>query len=272
MIKLKTAEEANKIKLEKTATFSLKEADRPLDEKEIEAEDNAVKFSLRGYPRVAPIPGTLGFLLRNLRGGNASVMEFLEYSISGDNSNRTKWIKNFIILWRGMDEFSKRRVDIFDILCRKYDIPRKRFWGVLQEGLFDFNDQLTQIALSGYKPEFIELLKKFAQDKKNHQDRKLLAQATKLIDKDGPLVAISDNSTNTTVNNTQINNGVPSFSESIRRSEKGIRQTTTEKISTTEIKQLEEGEQDYVDAVLIEVQNQEDDKLDKQFAKLSKGL
>lgn len=270
MIKLKTAEEANKNKLEKTATFSLKDADRPLDEKEVEAENNAVKFSLKGYPRVAPIPGTLGFLLRNLRGGNASVMEFLEYSITGDNTNRTKWIKNFIILWNGMDEFSKRRVDIFDILCRKYEIPRKRFWGVLQEGMFDFNDQLTQTALSGYKPEFIELLKKFAGDRRNHQDRALLAKATKLIDKDGPLIQVNDNSKTMTVNNTQVNNGIPSFSESIRRSESGIRQTT--RIPTREVKQLEEGEQDYVDAVLIEVEKQEDEKFDKQFSKLSKGL
>lgn len=255
MPKFKPIAEIEKEAALKSATFPLIDNDRPLDETEVEAEQKAVRFSLAKYNRIKPIPGTLGFLLRNIRGGNEAVMNFLEET--EDNGKTRKFIREFNIIWKLMDEFSKKRVDIFDILCIKYNVNKKKFWGALQEGMFDNNDALAASALSGYKPDFVELLIKLAKNSRNHQDRKLLAQALG-ITKDTPLISITDNSRRE-VKNVQVNIGnVPSFASSIRRTEKNI--TKDNSLELEEGKEqlaLGEGNKDYIDTEFSVVEEQE---------------
>lgn len=251
---LKSAAQAEKDKLEKTASYSLKNADRELSEEELEAESKAVKFSNKDYVRIKPIPGTLGFMLRNFPGGNHSVVEFITWatqdvSQQGGHNGRIKWVKEVIIIWKNMDEFSRRRVDIFDILCRKLSIPLKRFWGVMQEGLFDYNDQITQTALSGMKPAFVERLNHLASLDRHHQDRRLMAEALKLTGNQ-PLVSIEDKSVHQTLN---VAGEVPSFSDSIRRSEENVRHTDL----NFGQKKLTEGKQDYIDTEWADVPEKE---------------
>lgn len=254
---IKTQAQSEKDQLEKKATYSLKNADRPLDEKEEEAEEKAQTFSRQIYRRIPPIPGTLAYMLRNLRGGNESVIEFLRWAASGEKGNRTQFIKTFLILWENMDEFSRRRPDIFDHLCRKHDIPYKRFWGVLQEGMFDCNDQITQTALSGHKPQFVERLMQLAEKEKNHQDRKLLSDAMKLTETQ-PLIKIEDKSKHLTVNQ----NMIPSFSQSIKRSEESINH---ENIAMPAPRELTEGEQDYIDVETFTYAEEEFEKAAREL-------
>lgn len=243
MPKIKSPKQVEEIENEKRIVFSLKNADRPLDEKELEAEEKATKYPRLVYKRIPPIPGTLAFALRNLKGGNESVIEFLRWAQEGEHSNRTRFIKEFIILWEVMDEFSRRRIDIFDHLCRKYSIPLKRFWGVLQEGLFDHYKELAQTALGEGKLELIENVKKFAGREKGHQDRKLLADMCKLTS-EAPLIKVEDNSKHLTLNN----NGIPSFVDSIRRTEKVVRHNE----ELPKPLELTEGETEYIDAETFE--------------------
>jgi hypothetical protein len=120
--------------------------------------------------------------------------------------------------------------------------------------MFDHNEQLTQIALSGYKPEFIQKLMKMAEDRRNHNDRKILAESLKLTGQ-APLVNVQDNSTNVTLN--QQTNNFPSFASSIRRSEKTIKHEDTAIIP----KELTEGETDFIEAELIASLDNDDELL-----------
>lgn len=226
----------------KQGTLSLIDNDRPYSSEEEEAEKQAIRFSVTNFPRVPPIPGTLGFLFRNISGGNASVIKFMQ---EASGTNESKFIKNFLILWNIMDEYSRNRVDIFDILCEKFNVKKKKFWGVVQEGMYDHNDALSQISLSGHKGEFIELLKKMARLPKNHKDRELLALALGLK-KEKAFLELNDNSnhqTNVQVNNTQVNN-LPSFAQSMRRYDEDDNIIDGQVVE--EPKQLSEGNQEYI--------------------------
>src|SRR5215831_7687687 len=237
----KSLEEAHKarlaIKVAETSTYSLKDAGRPLTLEEEYAETGAVKFPVSKFPRVKPVPGTLGFLFRNLNGGNGTVAEALR---NASESNASRFVKNFIILWEAMDEHSQNRVDIWDILCRKFSVQYKKFWGVIQEGLFDFNEAMTQIALSDYKPQHVELLKRMAAKERNHTDRRILTEVLGLT-KQVPLFSFEDNSKNITVNAQ-----VPSFNGSLERS--GISKLVP---PIKKPKALSAGEQGYIDAEFL---------------------
>lgn len=223
-------------------SYNLINADRELSKEEIEAEEKAEKFSLKGFGRIYPNPGTLGYFFRNLRGGNEAVIEHLRNAAS---SNKTKFLHNFILIWNNLDSFSRRRVDIFDIICRKYSIDRAKFWGIFQEGCFKYNDAISQVAISNHKNEFVELLKRKMAGEKNSADRKLYAEIAGMIDSK-PLISIEDNSQNLTVNNNG-NSQLPSFAQSISRAEQGIKKG----LPQVEPRRLTEGQQDYIDAEII---------------------
>jgi hypothetical protein len=265
---LKTLAQVEK---EKNATFPLRGNDKDLTPEELEAEQKAEKFPIDKFPRISPVPGTLAFLLRSFRGRNESVIEFLEWTQKDEHPGRTKaqFIKNFIIIWNNMDEWSRKRVDIFDVLCRKYEISRKRFWGILQEGIFDFHEELTQTALSGFKPEFIHLVNKMATKERHHQDRRLMAEMLG-VTKAEPLVKIEDNSQTTNVTNIA---QFPSFSDSIRRSEQGIRHKDIA-APKVEQKQLTEGEQNYIEAEWSDIKEEEKELVSAEaaFKKAAEGL
>lgn len=235
-----------------TATLSVVDADRPLDEAELEAESKAERYSITEYPRINPMPGTLSWLLRNFKGGNEAVYNFL---CEAQNSNDSKFIKNFRILYNSMDEYSKKRIDIWDILCRKYEIRIKKFWAAIQEGMFDNNDALTQYALSGYKPQFVELLTRLVEKKGRTADIRLLAECLGLSK--GQVFQVFDQRTNNSLN-VQINNNgngsVPNFAKSIKRTEA----PKLELIGDEEEQlQLTEGKQDYIDTEFSVVEERE---------------
>lgn len=218
-------------------------ADRELDELELEAEQKAEKFSVAKFKRINPIPGRIGFLLRNLHKDvgtrNEMVMSFIDLV---DEVNKRKFVRTLRQWWEVLDDYSKRRVDIFDLFCEKYDINRARLWAVIQEGMFVSNDALTKTALDGFKPKFIALMQKMVMNTKNSADRKVMAEALGLIGGEVPQVVneINNNSQTLIVNNND--SPIPSFADSIRRSDKNVRTS----IKSVAPKELTEGEQNYI--------------------------
>src|ERR1044072_1378117 len=82
--------------------------DRDLDEQELEAEQKAEKFSVKNFKRINPIPGRIGFMLRNLHKDvgtrNEIVMSFIDLIEDG---NKRKFVRNLKIWWSVLDNYSK---------------------------------------------------------------------------------------------------------------------------------------------------------------------
>lgn len=251
---------------QKKIIHDLMDNDRPFSIEEEESEQKAEKYSLHKYPRIVPLPGTLGFRLRNIKGGNESVIRFM---LNSTDKNRKRFINDFKILWDNMDASSRKRVDIFDILCEKYNISKKKFWGAIQEGMFDDSEAMTQVCLVGYGTEFLEVLKKMVRITKNNKDRELMAKILGLA-KDTPFMQFTDNSKHETTNtNIQVNNNLPSFATSIKRSEKIIRQEPSIIEEKEEPKMLEEGSTEYIDAEWTKRKGNENDLV---LARIEKNL
>lgn len=224
-----------------------KKANRPLSEEEQEAFDKAIKVRAK---QIKPVQGTLGYTFRNLAGGNESVVEIIKLA---SNQNATKFIRLFLILWDSLDEFSKRRVDIFDWFCEKYNVHKSKFFGVFSEGSFNNEQAMRQVSLMGYSDEFVDLVKRMASKERNQQDRLLLAKMLKL-DEEKPLISIQDNSVNTK-NELHIYEkaSVPSFISSIRKGDEGVRKEITNERALPEKKilALSEATTNFIDIELV---------------------
>lgn len=231
------------VEITPTHTYDLTASDRPFAEEEEIAEQEAIKFPINIYKRIKPVHGTLGYAFRNIKGRNYVVIEALRNAGEG---SRAKFIKNFIIIWNNLDVYSRNRVDIFDWLCEKYDVPKPMFFGYVQQGMYKFNDLMAQTAISGYTTEFIELVKKLTKTEKNIRDRELFAKMSGLT-KDAPLIGSIQN--NSTKNELHVhgNSPLPSFAQAMRKSDEGIRTLPQSQPQ----KALSEGIPDYIDAELI---------------------
>lgn len=250
-------EKAKKIEKKVEPPNIFKKADRELSELELEAYELAVKFNKGNYKQIKPVAGTLGYIFRNLAGGNESVAEFIR---NASNLNATKFIRNFLILWNSLDDFSKRRVDIFDWFCLRYNVHKSKFFGVVSEGMYNYEAAMRQISLAGYTDEFIDLVKRMAGKERNTQDRLLLAKMLKL-DEEKPLVSITDNSINTK-NELHIHEkaSVPSFISSIRRGDEGIRrEVSTERLlPEKKVLALSEATTNFINVELVEDNREEE--------------
>ena len=221
-------------------------SERVFTQEEIEAEEKATKYSIKRCPRVKPIPGTIGFFVRNILGGNAAIIEHLKDLIDTDipdNSGNARYykLKNILILWNNADEYSRQRIDIFDIMCDEAKVRRRMFYGWINEALFDSTEEQVKMSLQLHKTDFIELLMKMAGEKRNGTDRRLLAEMMKLVNGGGPQVVVN-NEGDRTVINTQ--NVLPSFLSSIRRNE-----VIAPNLGR---KELSEGNQNYIDGEVVE--------------------
>lgn len=252
------ADPAKKVEKKTEPSNIFKKADRPLSIEETEALENATKFNKLRYKQIKPVAGTLGYTFRNLAGGNDSVIEYIKLA---SDVNKTKFIRNFLTLWNSLDEFSKRRVDIFDWFCEKYKVHKAKFYGIVSEGLFNHEQQMRQISLAGYTDEFVDLVKRMAGKERNQQDRLLLAKMLKL-DEEKPLISITDNSTNTK-NEVHIHEKavVPSFISSIRKGDEGVRKEIFIERQLPEARRLElpAATTNFIEADLVTEDNREEE-------------
>lgn len=243
----------------KNTKYSLMKADRELSIEELETEEKSERYSVTTYKRIKPVVGTLGYLFRNFSGGNEGVMELIKSSrlpITGVS----KAFKQLIILWNEADEYSRKRVDIFDVLCLETGVRRDEFWGLFQQSSFLYNKIVQEMAIQAATADLIDNVFEFAKKETHTRDRELGAKIAGLAT-EKPLVQINDNS-QTVNNNLSIkdSNVGFSFDEMIRKGDKVISgerpQYEIDKIEA-ERKQLTEGDTDYVDGEVIEEREKE---------------
>jgi hypothetical protein len=194
--------------------------DRPLEADEEEAEEKAIKLPRKRFKRIPPVPGTLGYLFRDLSGGNAAVFEFINNSLDKSHrvkSNTTAYkIYRVILMWNALDEFSQKRVDVFDWLCNEVGIAKDKFYAQAAQGMYDHYEAVSQRILMESKVDLINNVRQFARKERNYRDRELLAKATGTT-KDSPLIGSIDNSNKVTNNNLTFESG---FRDTLRATEK----------------------------------------------------
>lgn len=235
--------------------------DRPLEQYELEAESNAIELSIKHFKRIPPLPGTLGYLFRDLIGGNSSVYNFVKnalpivYSTKPTRNGNSKDIKatKVIRLWNAMDEFSQNRVDVFDWLCDRVELPKDDFYAYAAKGMFNHFDAISQRIIMETKPEVIHNVRQFARSEKNFRDRELAAKATGLT-KDAPLIGSIDASTKVNAN-LSFN---PSFNSMLKEADAVINENENF-IEAEEIepKQLTEGNNDYLNTETVKENEEE---------------
>ena len=263
--KIENKQEVNK---EPTKVIPLRNG-RELENYELEAENKAIELSIKGFKRIKPVPGTLGYLFRDLMGGNHAVYEFVKnvlpssHYVGGKFRNEKRvgtqveqLAKRVILIWNSLDEFSQNRVDVFDHLCDKVNLPKREFYGIAQKGMFDHFEAVTQRVLLETKPEVANNMRQFAREERNFRDRELAAKATGLT-KDAPIIGNIDASTK--VNNNLVFES--NFASSMKDIEKQIKDSEgfiEGEIVNNEPKQLSEGNTDFLNTELVEEDEKED--------------
>lgn len=216
---------------------------RVLSKEEELAEENSIKLPKGKFARIIPVLGTLGFMFRNIPGGNEAIIRYMEIYISkqsGRKRNGTReLLHEFVIIWKNFDEFSKKRVDVFDWLCKTKGIDPCTIWGAISEGMFDAHEADIGVEIITAKTEVFNQARKFGQSERNFRDRELVAKTTKLIEEKGMEVNVD---ARTQVNNLQM--GSSNFNSIIRQNEKIIREVNP---IEKEVKELSETKQEFID-------------------------
>lgn len=233
---------------------------RTLEDYEIIAEENAVELSIKYYKRIPPVGGTLGFLFRDIEGGNRAVYEYVKsvlpiskYTGNGGKTGnvRENKAKKILILWKAMDEHSQNRVDVFDWLCDRFDLERQEFWAFAAKGMFNHYDAISQRVLMETKPEVIHNVRQFARREENFKDRELAAKATGLT-KDAPLIGNIDASTKVN-NNLSFTSG---FNLMLKEADAAVGEIIEGEI-VEERKQLSEGNTEFLNTEIKEESEEE---------------
>ncbi len=213
--------------------------DRPLELNEEEAEAKAIKLSKVQFKRIAPLPGTLGYLFRDLLGGNQSVFTFINNSLEKGARQKSSTVAykiyKVILIWNALDTNSQNRVDVFDWLCDRIGVAKDKFYGQAAIGMFEHYEAISQRLLMESKPEMLNNIRQFAGKERNFRDRELLAKATGIA-KDAPLIGSIDNSTKVTNLSFESN-----FKDTLRSTEKLSREDDFIEAEVEEPKQLTEG-------------------------------
>lgn len=263
MIKLGTAE-VTEVKKNGAVKLTPLTNGRALNKEEEEAEEKAESLPRAKYKRILPLPGTLAYLFRDIEGGNYTIANsVLETTLADVNKRNPNTIvgkaNKVILLWNNFDEFSKRRIDVFDWLCEEVNLRKKKFYAIVMEGLYDHFDAISQRLLMESKPELINNARQFAKEERNFRDRELLAKATG-VTKDAPLIGSIDNSTKIQ-NNLNYQSG---FSDVIKDTEKIIQGEDNVDFVDAEIVENERKSlkpasfENYIDANLFKEEKEEE--------------
>lgn len=228
----------------------IKSPDRDLEPSEISFEEKAVRLPKGKFARILPIPGTLGYYLRDIVGGNATIMEFIKIGLKESQGPKGVKLRKIVHVWEIFDLDSRNRVDVFDWLCKKFDLPVYKFYGVVAEGMCKHHDIMTARVLMESKSEVVSNVRKFAKKEKNFRDRELLAKATGVA-KDVPLIGSINNSTQVTNNNLTLESS--GFKNLINRTDRMIDEDIVEgeiieEDLETKPRQLTEGQTQFISA------------------------
>lgn len=240
-------DEEEKIEL----AYSLKDADRDLSELEIEYETKAEKYNVEKYRRIYPSFGTLAYLFRNLKGGNNVVIGALRSALG--ERGAAPAIKDFITKYDSLDDYSQKRIDVWDLICRDLNRPTTLIWNHFIKGIKLYVEALKTASIELNKPDLVETINKFARKESNQKDRELAAKVSGLVS-DSPLVNVNQTSETKTINNT-MNLFGKEFTNTIR-------EVNSQLIGDKETKfvaplELTEGNNDYIEAEFEDIKEKE---------------
>jgi hypothetical protein len=222
--------------------YTLKDADRELSDIEIDYENKSITYDKEKHRRIKPSFGTLGYMFRNLKGGNNTVIGALRASLSERGAAAT--IKDIIIKYDSLDEYSQLRTDVWDLICKDLRRPSTLVWNFFLKGIKLYVEALKTASIELNKPDLVDTINKFSRKEANQKDRELAAKVSGLID-DKPLVSIEQNDNRKVTNNT-VNLFGKEFSDTIREVNNQLINDNETKF--LEPKSLTEGTQDYIDA------------------------
>lgn len=201
-----------------------------LSSKELKEEEKniiraAEKLPVSEYPIIYPLQGTIGFMTRNMEGGNTQAIEFVRASIpqvtlrTGNN-----FLVDLVREFDKLDEASQNRIDCLDHLARKNGIGIARFIDAMADGVEFISKRMTTMVIAAKRPDLAAKILKSAENEslKSVAHKKLAANISGLEQKESPLVKVETG--NKITNNTQINqNVVLSFSDFQKEQDKLIR-------------------------------------------------
>jgi len=224
--------------------YSLKDADRDLSDIEKEYETKAKIYNKEKHRRITPSFGTLTYLFRNLKGGNNTVVSSLRAALS--ERGAAPAIKDIIIKYDSLDEYSQKRIDVWDLICKDLRRPTTLVWNYFIKGIKLYVEALKTASIELNKPDLVETINKFARKESNQKDRELAARVSGLVS-DTPLVNVEQNNT---TNNKTINNTMNLFGKEFSNT---IREVNSQLIGDKQTKfinplELTEGNTDYIEA------------------------
>jgi hypothetical protein len=229
--------------------------DRPYDEEELRTFKIALTYNIDMCPPMKPIPGNLAYYLRNV--DNEAAISILKAGMRRRGFDkryedveqvRVILIK-FVEYYNKLDGGSQQRPDVFDYLCITLGVNPLDIWEIFRVEAEQHSKEMVKHDIEIQTPYVVNAIARKAL-KDNDVDAKKLFARIAGLDKDTPTVVFQDNST---TNNTQVNNNqniFTNFSASIRKSE-------VELDKANEPRQLEAGEQSYINAEYSTVEERE---------------
>lgn len=229
------SKELEKLKSEVVATR--KTTAKELSEVEKNHIRAAEKLSVQEYPIIYPVMATIGYMVRDMEGGNHQAIEFIRAGLPSSTLQTGKnFLYDLVLDFDKLDEDSKQRVDCLDWLARKNKIATNRFLDAIEKGIEEFSRRQTNIMVAAKRPDLAEKIFKDAisEGTKSTQNKSLASRIAGLVQPAKPQVVI-DQSSKTV--NVDARAQVVSFSDFQKRQDKMIRGRVEG-----------EEEKDYVDA------------------------
>lgn len=226
MTKVKKSDKETISDLTRHYLATLNNNNKSLSETEESFERKAEKLPILRFPRIHPHKATIGFMIRNMEGGNVQAIEYIRMSLPANAANSGfaaggSAIYQLVKEFDHLDINSQMRVDCLDWLCRRSNITPSRFLKVINDGILAFHDEMTKTIIAEKKPELADKILRDAisEDKKSTGNKRLAAEMSGVIS-NKPLVEI-DQSQTRIVNDNRTQ--VLSFSEYTKRNDKEVR-------------------------------------------------
>jgi hypothetical protein len=235
-------------------SYTTKDSDRDYSRDEIDFEQNSAILNLNEYKRIPCVYGSLGYLFRNLKGRAYTVLNAVRFGLNlNPRKEDNKRLLELVNYFDDLDTASQNRVDVLDILTRKFKVGPNVLVEVFEQSLNYFANKSVKIAINANKGQLVDhATQKALGDSYKHTE--LMFKASNLIESE-PLVSINEGDTIINNNNLNIDMGVlGNIQKDINRQlKKDV--TDEDNIIEGEIierKELTDGSESYIETGLIE--------------------
>jgi hypothetical protein len=234
--------------------YTTKDSDRDYSIEENDFEQNSSILNLNEYRRIPCVYGSLGFMFRNLKGRAYTVVNAVRFGLNQHTHKEdSKRLLNLIEFFDDLDIDSQNRVDVLDILCRKFKVQPYILVDIFEKSLNYFAQKTLNISLNANKGQLVDFTTQEALKKNNFKYTELMFKTNKLVETE-PLVNINEGDVNITNNNLNVDMGVlgniqKDINKQLRKNDLDDNLLNE---NNNEIKQITDGTQDYID---VDVEN-----------------